>query len=233
MLNTIKHDNRKEIWCTDFNAHNSLWESKHTDNNGNVVQELLEEISLVCLNDGKGTRLDIHSLSSLYLTLVSRNFVCSSEWNVDDNSSIGSDHFPILYSINLNVFAQERYKLKEWCFEKADWDTFREYCIEQASSISMDGNIEECASVVTNLILNAALKSIPISSITGNRKVVPWWNEECTKAVRERNRALRVLRSNLNQGNLIDYQRKKALTRRIIKTRKNDTWREYCGTIGK
>lgn len=38
MFNTIKHDNRKEICYGDFNAHNSLWGSKHTDNNGNVVE---------------------------------------------------------------------------------------------------------------------------------------------------------------------------------------------------
>lgn len=36
---------RKEIWCGDFNAHSSLWGSKHTDNNGEVVEELMDVLS--------------------------------------------------------------------------------------------------------------------------------------------------------------------------------------------
>ena len=234
MLNTIEHGGG-EIWCGDFNAHNSLWGSIHTDINGNVVEELLEERTLVCLNDGKGTRIDVfrNILSCIDLTLVSRNIACSCEWNVDDSSRIGSDHFPILCTIDLNEHAQERYVIEKWCFEKANWEKFQEYCIEGAKSISIDGSIEECYIIVTNLILKAASKSIPISRITGKRKAVPWWNEGCTKAVRERNKALRVLRSNLNKENLMDYQRKKAQTRRVIKGSKKNAWREYCSTIGR
>lgn len=51
---------RKEIWCGDFNAHNSLWGSNHTDSNGNIVEELMEERVLICLNDGQGTRIDVN-----------------------------------------------------------------------------------------------------------------------------------------------------------------------------
>ena len=104
---------------------------------------------------------------------------------------------------------------------------------QRAKSISLDGSVEECYIIVTNLILKAASKSIPISRITGKRKAVPWWNEGCTKAVREQNKALRVLRSNLNKENLMDYQRKKAQTRRVIKGSKKNAWREYCSTIGR
>lgn len=31
-----------EIWCGDFNAHISLWGSKLTDSNGEVVEELMD-----------------------------------------------------------------------------------------------------------------------------------------------------------------------------------------------
>ena len=219
-------------------THNSLWGSIHTDINGNVVEELLEERTLVCLNDGKGTRIDVfrNILSCIDLKLVSRNIAFSCEWNVDDSSSIGIDHFPILCTIDINVHAQERYVIEKWCFEKANWEKFQEYCIEGAKSISMDGSIEECYVIVTNLILKAASKSIPIRRITGKRKAVPWWNEGCTKAVRERNKALRVLRSNLNQENstsLSFFPLIKAQTCRAIKGSKNNAWREYCSTIGR
>ena len=78
------------------------------------------ERTLVCLNDGKGTRIDVfrNILSCIDLTLVSRNIACSCEWNLDDSYRIGSDHFPILCTIDLNVHAQERYVIEKWGFEK-------------------------------------------------------------------------------------------------------------------
>lgn len=48
-----------EVWCGDFNAHNTLWGSMHTDHNGRAVEELLEMKNLVCINDGSYTRMDI------------------------------------------------------------------------------------------------------------------------------------------------------------------------------
>lgn len=42
------------------------------------------------------------------------------EWNVITNTKIGSDHFPILCSINFDMHAQEEYTVERWCFPKAD-----------------------------------------------------------------------------------------------------------------
>lgn len=209
---------RKEIWCGDFNAHNSLWGSKRTDNNGEVVEELMDVRQLVCLNNGNGTRIDIRSntLSCIDLTLVSNNMANSCDWNIIDSTSIGSDHFPIKCSINIEIDFQERPRHKKWDFSKADWEKFKEICCESADSMSMEGGIEECAFEVSKLILNAVLNSVPLKTIGGKKKMVPWWNDKCTEVIKERNSALRMLRNNLNQENLINYQRKKAQARRVI-----------------
>lgn len=62
-----------EKWCGDFNAHNSLWCSEHTDSNGVMIEELMDLWRLVCLNYLKGTRIDLRrkKMSSIDLTLVS------------------------------------------------------------------------------------------------------------------------------------------------------------------
>ncbi len=59
----------------DFNAHSTLWGGTKEDVNGGVIEQLLEEKDLVCLNDGRRTRLDAHTgnMSVLDLTLVSNN----------------------------------------------------------------------------------------------------------------------------------------------------------------
>ncbi len=80
---------RNEIWCGDFIAHNSFWGSNHTDNNRNIVEEMMEEWSLVCINNGQGTRIDVSmdNTSCLDLTLVSDNLVNACDWYVKSNTT--------------------------------------------------------------------------------------------------------------------------------------------------
>ena len=65
------------IWCGDFNAHNSLWGSEHTDNNGIVIEEMIDTRNL-CLS-----------------FLLTANLARLCEWKVS-SYNIGSDHFPIV-----------------------------------------------------------------------------------------------------------------------------------------
>lgn len=81
----------------------ALWGSDHTDTNGEVVEELIEERSLACVNDGRGTR-GVDSVSCLDLTLVSGNMSNVCEWNVKNDTNLGSDHLPILYSMNFYMY---------------------------------------------------------------------------------------------------------------------------------
>ncbi|XP_035277579.1 uncharacterized protein LOC118229593 [Anguilla anguilla] len=61
-LEDIEGLNRGSIvWCGDFNAHNTLWGSDKTDYNGQVVEELLDGKHLVCINDGRNTRIDVNT----------------------------------------------------------------------------------------------------------------------------------------------------------------------------
>ena len=68
----------------------------------------------------------------------------------------------------------------------------------------MEENIEENTSAVTNLLINAAVNSIPFKLVGGKR--VPWWNGKCTEAIKELNSALRILHNSLNQVNIINYK---------------------------
>ena len=226
---------RKEIWCGDFNAHSSLWGSNHTDHNGSAVEELLDERSLICVNNGQGTRIDVNrgTTSCLDLTLVSDSLVNACDWSIKDNTTVGSDHFPIVTVVNTRVHMQDGRSFTRWCFSKADWGKFKKHCEESVNLVTLEGSVEQCASEVTHHILEAAQLYIPKKTTQGNRKAVPWWNDECSKAVKERNKALRVLRRNLSQENVLDYQRKRAAARKIIKGRKKETWREFCSSIGR
>lgn len=58
---------------------------------------------MVCLNDGRGTRLDVlkGSVSVLDLTLVSSNLAGKCEWEIAYETKIGSDHYPIYFRVLL------------------------------------------------------------------------------------------------------------------------------------
>lgn len=61
LLELQGQDRCRVICCGDLNAHNSLWDGRHLDVKGLVVEALLEEKDSVCLSEGKGTRVDVHN----------------------------------------------------------------------------------------------------------------------------------------------------------------------------
>lgn len=89
----------KPVLCGDFNAHNTLWGSDHTDKKGRVIDSLLDvRNDLVILNDGSGTRLNNSgTFSALDLTIVAYDLATKCSWEVH-NDTFGSDHLPILVS---------------------------------------------------------------------------------------------------------------------------------------
>jgi hypothetical protein len=70
----------QETWCGNFHAQNSLWGSTHTDANGTIV----------CLNDGCGTGVDVVRGVTYCLdpALASNSIASTCEWNVM-NDSVG------------------------------------------------------------------------------------------------------------------------------------------------
>jgi len=91
----------KVVWCGDFNAHSTLWRSTNTDYSG--LMETL--VRLVCINDGRFTRVDLSQgkYSMLDLTLVSESLAGKCDWKVLNQSTVGSDHFPISSTIGLDI----------------------------------------------------------------------------------------------------------------------------------
>ncbi len=60
------------------------------------------------------------TVSWLDLTLVSDSLVNACEWYVKSGSTVGSDHFPALTLVNINMCIQEGSTFTRWCFAKAD-----------------------------------------------------------------------------------------------------------------
>ncbi|KAI2645235.1 hypothetical protein H4Q32_023867 [Labeo rohita] len=225
----------KIIICGDFNAHNGLWGSKNTDNNGIIIEEFTEEHLLVCLNDGKPIRMDIvkGGMSCLDLTTISAALAGKCTWSVlKDN--LGSDHWPVVCEIQSAVQKQNVSQCARWGFRQAKWEELYMLCEENFKNIKLEGNIEEKYNKVVGGIISAANQTIPLIRDNGKKKKsVPWWSEECSVAVRERNKAFWILKRFITQDTVVEYQKKRAAARRVIKIAKRKAWQEFCNTIGR
>uniref|UniRef100_A0A3P9PFS3 Reverse transcriptase domain-containing protein n=1 Tax=Poecilia reticulata TaxID=8081 RepID=A0A3P9PFS3_POERE len=86
---------------------------------------------------------------------------------------------------------------------------------------------------ISKCIINRAKSCIPRSNGNRKKKIVPWWTPECSIAIKQRNKAFKTLKKIICFQDLINYKRKQAEVRKIIRNAKRDYWRKYCETLGK
>lgn len=87
----------------------------------------METKNLLCLNDGRGTRVDVRTgtESALDLTLASHSLAAICCWDVIKESCIGSDHYPIMIEVALNLQHQDTGRAQGRSFSSAEWEKFR------------------------------------------------------------------------------------------------------------
>lgn len=226
---------RRVIICGDFNAHSPLWGGERIDENGRVIEILLEEMNMVCINDGRGTRVDLHrgKVSELDLTLVSRSLGDMCNWEVWEESTLGSDHFPVSSQLIWKGKKEERGRIEKWIFSKAQWGMFMYLCNVESMEVDLNEEVEEIDKKIREIIIKVARKTIPQNKGSMKRRAVPWWTNECSEAVRERNRTFKQLKKTHNIQNLIKYKKAQAIVRKTIKEAKKQSWRKYCSKIGR
>ena len=97
-----------------------MWGGNHTDTNGKVIEELMEDKNLVCLNDGRGTRMGIRTSneSVLDLTLVSVSLAGISNWEVLTGKSLGSDHYVLVCSVGGRGEVNVGNGIQKWVYSK-------------------------------------------------------------------------------------------------------------------
>lgn len=91
----------------------------------------------------------------------------------------------------------------KWIFEKADWDKFQILNEEAIMRMEVSEDVDELNNQFTSAIIIAAESSIPKSKNRRKRKLVPWWTEECQQAVRDGNKAFRLVKRTHNMQYLI------------------------------
>lgn len=204
------------IVCGDFNAHNTIWGSDHTDARGRSIENIMDKFDITLLNDGSPTFLRGHDYSScLDLTMCSREFAPGITWRTDTETR-GSDHLPILVH-HPKLLRSKNRRLISY----TNWKAFRHFNTANINQVATIDNFAECVS--SNL--KRVTRKLPVpqghTGINGEY--------ERLRAIRRRSE-----RRYRRTGSLEFYkeaQRIHGLMRRELQKLATKNWRGMCGTL--
>ena len=120
--------------------------------------------------------------------IVHQSLATNSVWEVMDHA-LGSDHSPTITGINVHLPDNSEY----FRMSKADWKSFKNNAQELVTpdSVADSRSVAENAEYLTSAIIRAAELSIQKGKKSKNKRLkpLPYWNENCKNAIRDRNKA--------------------------------------------
>jgi len=228
---------RNAIILGDFNAHGSVFGAKDSEINkrGMFLEELLDIYNMVPLNTGAGTYVK-HSgeLSRLDIAMTTPNLARVINWKVL-NDTLGSDHLVVEMVIKEKPVKEDT-SISKWLYRRADWDGFKKQCVQLITSDVVDDDIDSSRDRLVQTIIEAAEVNIPVTNPvgTGSRhRVVPFWTEECTAAIKKRNKAKNKMQRTKDLEDRKEYFRLRGVAQHIIKTAEKTYWQAFCSTMDK
>ena len=223
---------KSAIVLGDFNAHSTLFGSLTTDARGRQLEDDIEASAFVLLNTGTPTFVSnaTGTTSHLDVAMASAPLARKCTWTVLDDS-MGSDHSPILITIEEAVPVEETF-IPRWLHRKADWTAFKDDCREALTIDLVTDDIEVSHTAILGSLMEIAMRHIPRTTPPkGKTRSVPYWTDECTRHVRERTEARNKMQKTKDPADAEEYRRIKGITQKVIKDAQKTSWREYCTTL--
>jgi ribonuclease HI len=221
---------RPYVLLGDFNAHNPLWGDNMTDRGrGKLLEKFFNDNDLTILNNDEKTRFNSFNgeFSSIDLCVCCPSVAPLFEMAMHTDLC-GSDHFPIFLKLVTNQM-ESIGRCAQWSLKRANWRLFTS--LADLSPSREIADINSRVENVTSILTEAASRSIPETSTKPHRMAVPWWSEECKKAILSRKRALRIFSKRLTSENLEAFKNARAVARRTIRAAKRKSWQDYISTI--
>ena len=211
----------------DFNSHSNVWGCRDTDQKGRIIEDVINRNNLLLYNNKSYTYLHpgTGTYSALDLTLADASIFLDYSWKVHDDTC-GSDHFPIILE---NSGPELDDKIPRWNLRRAKWDEFKNSCILKLKTDAND-TVEDNITYFSKTLISIAEESIPRTS--SNKKYnKSWFNDDCKTAIRSRKAALRKFNLQPSAENLNNFKIHRAKTRRVIKSSKKTSWRNYVNNL--
>ena len=216
----------------DLNAYSPIFGANSTDTRGRALEDLIDENNLVVLNTGAGTHiLSDGSTSHLDVAIASSNIARLINWSVHCDT-LGSDHLPVF--INLHDPAViDGSPLPHWAYKRAKWDGFKTDCRQLLTTDIINEDIPASCNRLVNGIISAAEANIPVvkSKHDSRHKYAPYWSDECSEAVKRRNKAKNRMQQTRDIADRQQYFHLRGRAQHIIKSAQKNYWQDYCSTL--
>ena len=92
-------------------------------------------------------------------------------------------------------------------------------------------NVEDKIKLFTDLIINTASDVFELTSYSGKRPPVPWWNKTIKQAIRKKKSAFNRYKRTLDLQDFIQFKKNKALVRYLIKSEKKKSWINFTSSL--
>ena len=211
----------------DFNGHHPLWGCADSNTRGNIIENFIGQNDLCLLNDKTSTYLHPATghYSSLDLSICSPTLLLDYSFAVHDDLC-GSDHFPIFLSNGSTPIPKPP---PRWKFSKADWGMFTYLCNSKLTPENFQ-DIEDPIETFSSTLLSIAEECIPKTS-TNSKRSVPWFDDDCKNAIKERRAAVRKFSINPTSENLQFVKIFRAKARRTVRQAKKKSWESYVSKL--
>ena len=83
----------------------------------------------------------------------------------------------------------------------------------------------------TDLLNQAADKAMPKTRFSKKLPKVPWFNDSCKRAIKERKKARRKFFSNPTLSNVESFKILRAKAHHVVKQQKRNSWRHFCNKL--
>ena len=156
----------------DFNAHHSSWYSSSTDTRGTMLENMVYGSNIGILNWDSPTRLPGNANpSSPDVSLASASLITSTNWQTKTN--LGSDHLPILISLQMDVTITPIQHRTSINLKKANWDRYSREIEDRLSKRRLPTDCQKGEKILRAVILKAASHHIPSGRHRINTEPVP------------------------------------------------------------
>ncbi|RLU25667.1 hypothetical protein DMN91_001824 [Ooceraea biroi] len=235
----------------DFNAKSRLWNARHTDGKGALVEEWAAGLNLCLLNEGNTPTFEHGRGDSIIdLTWCTTNLIDKiSGWRVAEEIETLSDHKIIVFDLNMRnsereKMAKNRFKyLPRWQYKTLDPEVMEESILRHTWNKQEEfRNAVEGSKVIEKILTRVnddsmkRVRSIP-------RRTVYWWNpavdiqrKRCIRArrmfLRAKRRKERISRERFDEA-LNGYREERRKLRIEIETAKRKAWEELLETLEK
>lgn len=221
----------------DFNCHNTLWGSLSCDNNSALLLDIFDSSNLCILNNGSPTRRTspLQNPSAVDLSLCSAGLAPSLDWQTLSRS-FGSDHYPILISFPTGAATPPPLPpLLKFRLDKADWEEFSSLVENEVQLLPTvtHGNVLELYNSFVSILNRSANSCFPVKNSSKNKiPSPPWWDSECTSAIKDRDRAEAQFLADLsNMENYLSFQKSNARCKKLLLSKKRQGWTRFCESL--